>query len=166
MNWCWFHQLITYRSNWFCGFHFSCLSVKCPGPFEDKQSRCCPLERWPQDWLSANYNLRFDYDLLSLFTCYLGHHAAKFARVRSGANCLVVNAGQFSVWCNVALVVESCGAINSRSDLIRGSVKADRWGLRPVKTVTFLVWSGWTISFLFLVWWCRWFSVLAGTWLP
>ena len=54
----------------------------------------------PKDWLSANYKLRFEYDLLSVFTCYKGHHATNlFDGARFAANCLVVNTGQFSVWC-------------------------------------------------------------------
>ena len=58
---------------------------------------------------------------------------------------------------------KSRGAIDNMGDLIRESAGVDRGCVRPV---TYFVWSGWTVSFLSLAWRCRWFSILAGKWLP
>ena len=127
-------------------FNSSCLSVECRGPLKEKQPRCVLFGRRPQGWLSAYYIWCFEYDLVSVFTCYWRHHATKFAGARFATNRLSVNTWQFSMW-----GVKSFGEINSRSDLIRGSMGVDGRCLRPMRTVICFALWGWTVLFLLFV---------------
>ena len=79
INCCWFHSSIDNLSD-VVGFNASCLRVERRGPLEEERSMWCRLERRPRGWLSAIYNLRFGYDLLSVFTFYWEHHVAKWPK--------------------------------------------------------------------------------------
>ena len=64
---------------------------------------------------------------------------------------LIVRWREFWAW-HKDVLIKSCGATDSRGDLIRGRC------LRPTKTVTCFIWLGWTVSFL-LIWGCIWFVI-------
>ena len=138
MNWCLFHQLI----NRFCIFQR--FLSECWGP---------PRRETIQVLSFCEKTPKADCREMCQSSSCCQHRA--FVSMR----CLA-----FWMW-REDVLIKFCGAINSRGDLVRGSVEEDTRCLRPKKTVTCFVWSGWTVSFLLLVCGCRQFGVLTGIWL-
>ena len=101
--------------------------------------------------------MRFENDLLYVFTCYLGHYTERFAGERFAANCLVINTWQLLVWDGRILSVTK-GCIRKvpwhyrqrgRPDQRKGGGRQNM--SMPCEDATRFVWSWWTFSFLLLL---------------
>ena len=106
----------------------SCLSIECQDPLEEKSLRCCHFGRGHQGWLSADYNLRFEYDLFlfsrlidGIMPRNMPEHVLRQISCCHHRSILSVRWREFWPSCKYALV-KYCSAIDTKGGLIRGSV--------------------------------------------
>ena len=124
----------------------SCLSVECRGPLQEKHSRCCHFgQKAPRLIVGFEYREICRSPFCGKLS-YRQHEAI-----------LAVSWRDFWGW------HKACCAIHNRGDPRRrrcrqkmSTPREDRHLLRLSERI---------VSFRFLVWGCRWFGMLAGTWL-